>query len=60
MFVILTRWDAASRAFLGSLTGRGSRIVPVLVAPRVPDAELPDDLRVITPDSILAGGDLPL
>jgi len=60
VFVILTRWDAASKAFLGSLTGRGSRIVPVLVASRVPDAELPDDLRVITPDSILTGGDLPL
>lgn len=60
VFVILTRWDASSKAFLGSLTGRGSRIVPVLVAPRVPDEELPDDLRVITPDSVLTGGDLPL
>ena len=60
VFVILMRWDASSRAFLGSLTGRGSRIVPVLVSDRVPDAELPDDLRVITPDAVLRGGDLPL
>ena len=60
VFVILMRWDAASKAFLGSLTGRGSRIVPVLVADHVPDAELPDDLRVITPESVLRGGDLPL
>ena len=60
VFVILMRWDAASNAFLGSLTGRGSRIVPVLVADHVPDAELPDDLRVVTPESVLRGGDLPL
>ncbi|MBR3689064.1 MAG: DUF58 domain-containing protein [Lentisphaeria bacterium] len=60
VFVILTRWDAASKAFLASLTGRGSQIVPVLVAERVPDTELPDDLRVITPDAVLKGGDLPL
>lgn len=60
VFLILMRWDAASKAFLGSLTGRGSRIVPVLVTEHVPDTELPDDLRVITPDSVLTGGDLPL
>ena len=60
VFVILMRWDAASRAFLGSLTGRGSRIVPVLVSERVPDTEMPDELRVITPDAVLRGGDLPL
>ncbi len=60
VFLVLTRWDASSKAFLGSLTGRGSRIVPVLVSDHVPDAELPDDLRVITPDTVLRGGDLPL
>ena len=60
VFVILTRWDAASKAFLGRLSGRGSQIVPVLVTERVPDTELPDDLRVITPDAVLRGGDLPL
>ncbi|MBR3506265.1 MAG: DUF58 domain-containing protein, partial [Lentisphaeria bacterium] len=60
VFLILMRWDTASKAFLGSLTGRGSRIVPVLVADHVPDTELPDDLRVVTPDSVLTGGDLPL
>ena len=60
VFVILMRWDAASKAFLGSLTGRGSQIVPVLVSEHVPDTELPDDLRVMTPESVLRGGDLPL
>ena len=60
VFVILTRWDAASKALLGSLTGRGSQIVPVLVAPHVPDEELPDGLRVVTPESVLTGGDLPV
>ncbi len=60
VFLILTRWDAAAKAFFGSLTGRGSQIVPVLVAARMPDTELPDDLRVVTPDSVLTGGDLPL
>ena len=60
VFVVLTRWDAAAKAFLGSLRGRGSQIVPVLVAAHVPETELPDDLRVVTPDSVLNGGDLPL
>ena len=60
VIVILMRWDAASKAFLGSLTGRGSQIVPVLVSEHVPDTELPDDLRVMTPESVLRGGDLPL
>ena len=60
VFVVLTRWDAAAKAFLCGMSGRGSRIVPVLVAAHVPETELPDDLRVVTPDSILAGGDLPL
>ena len=60
VFVILTRWDAAAKAFLGSLHDRGSQIVPVLVSEHVPAAELPDDLRVITPEAVLKGGDLPL
>ena len=60
VFVILMRWDANAKAFLGSLNGRGSQIVPVLVSEHVPDTELPDDLRVITPEAVLRGGDLPL
>lgn len=60
VFVVLMRWDGSARAFLDNLNGRGSLVVPVLVAPHVPDAELPDNLRVVTPDSVLTGGDLPL
>ena len=60
VFVILTRWDAAAKAFLHSLNDRGSLIVPVLVSGRVPDADFPDELRMVTPESVLAGGDLPL
>jgi len=60
VFVILMRWDANAKAFLCSLNGRGSQIVPVLVSEHVPDSELPDDLRVITPEAVLRGGDLPL
>ena len=60
VFVILMRWDAAAKAFLSGLDNRGSRIVPVLVSEHVPAAELPDDLRVITPEAVLKGGDLPL
>ncbi len=60
VFVILMRWDAAAKAFLAGLDGRGSRIVPVLVSEHVPAAELPDDLRVVTPETVLKGGDLPL
>ena len=60
VFVILTRWDTAAREFLDRLDGRGSQIVPVLVAPHVPDEELPDGLRVVTPESVLTGGDLPV
>ena len=60
VFVILMRWDASARAFLDSLNDRGSLVVPVLVAPQVPEAELPDNFRVVTPESVLTGGDLPL
>ena len=60
VFVILTRWDASARAFLNSLDDRGALIVPVLVAARVPETELPSGLRVVTPESVLTGGDLPL
>ena len=60
VFVILMRWDVSARAFLDGLTDRGSLVVPVLVAPRVPEVELPDRLRVVTPESVLTGGDLPL
>ena len=60
VFVILTRWDASTGAFLDSLNDRGSMVVSVLVTPHVPDAELPDNLRVVTPESVLTGGDLPL
>jgi uncharacterized protein (DUF58 family) len=60
VFVILTRWDAAVKSFLGSLTGRGSQIVPVLVSGKAPDEDFPDELRVVTPESVLAGEDLPL
>jgi len=60
VFVILLRWDRPARAFLARLRGCGSTIVPILVAAKVPTEELPDDLRVVPPESILAGGDLPL
>ena len=60
VFLILLRWDRAARKFLGSLEGHGARVVPVLVAPHVPETELPDTLRVVTPESVLTGGDLPL
>ena len=60
VFVVFTRWDASARAFLDSLKDRGTPVIPVLVAPHVPDAEMPDDLRVVTPESILTGEDLPL
>ena len=60
VFVILLRWDRSARAFLDRLHGCGSAIVPVLVSDKVPAGELPDDLRVVTPEAILAGGDLPL
>ena len=60
VFVILMRWDASARAFLNSLDDRGALIVPVLVSARVPESELPAELRVVTPESVLTGGDLPL
>ena len=60
VFVILRRWDAVAREFLGRLDDRGSQIVPVLVSSHVPDADLPAGLRVVTPKSILTGDDLPL
>ena len=60
VFLILMRWDAPTRAFLDRLNDRGAQIVPVLVSPHVPDAEMPEILRVIDPDSVLTGGDLPL
>ena len=60
MFLILLRWDRAARKFLGSLEGHGARVVPVLVSAHVPESELPDTLRVVTPESVLTGGDLPL
>ena len=60
VFVILLRWDSATQAFLTSLNDRGARIVPVLVSRHVPETELPDGLRTVTPDSVLLGGDLPL
>ena len=60
VFAILLRWDRSARAFLERLHGCGSAIVPVLVSDKVPGGELPDDLRVVTPEAILAGGDLPL
>ena len=60
VFLILLRWDDPARKFLGSLNGNGVRIVPVLVSDHVPESELPDGLRVVRPDSILRGGDLPL
>ena len=60
VFLILMRWDRAARKFLAALEGHGARVVPVLVVPHVPETELPDTLRVVTPESVLAGGDLPL
>ena len=60
VFLILLRWDRAARKFLAGLDGHGARVVPVLVASHVPEEELPDTLRVVTPESVLAGGDLPL
>jgi uncharacterized protein (DUF58 family) len=60
VFLILLRWDAPARAFLDRLNDRGAQIVPVLVSRHVPETELPDSLRVIEPDSVLTGGDLPL
>ena len=60
VFLILLRWDVSARKFLDCLNGRGVRIVPVLVAEHVPETELPDGLRVVPPDSVLRGGDLPL
>ena len=60
VFVILLRWDRSAKAFLERLNGCGSTIVPVLVASRVPAEGLPDGLRIVTPESILTGGDLPL
>ena len=60
VFLILLRWDASARAFLDKLDGRGAQIVPVLVSAHVPVDELPDGLRIIAPDAVLTGGDLPL
>ena len=60
VFVILLRWDAVVQKFLDGLNGRGARIVPLLVSSHVPESELPDGLRVVTPESILLGDDLPL
>lgn len=60
VFVVLARWDSSARAFLDDLNDRGSIVVPVLVAQHVPDADLPDNLRVVTPESVLMGDDLPL
>jgi len=60
VFLILLRWDPIAETFLKSLSDRGSRVVPVLVAAHVPESEMPDGLRVVTPETILAGGDLPL
>ena len=60
VFVILLRWDRAAETFLQRLQDSGSTIVPVLVTAKAPPDGLPDCLRVVTPDDILAGGDLPL
>jgi len=60
VFLILMRWDAAAQNFLNSLNDRGARIVPFLVSRHVPESELPDGLRVVTPESVLLGGELPL
>jgi len=60
VFVVLMRWDEAARAFLESLKDRGSQIVPLLVSPNVPEGDLPEDLRTVTPEYVLTGGDLPL
>ena len=60
VFLVLMRWDRTARTFLSALTGRGARIVPLLVARKMPDAELTDGVRVVPPDSVLLGGDLPL
>lgn len=60
VFLILLRWDRAAETFLAGLNGRTARVVPILVANRPPDAELPDDVRIVAPESVLRGGDLPL
>ena len=60
VFVVLIRWDDSARAFLDSLNDRGAQVVPLLVSARVPEAEFPEDVRTVTSESVLMGGDLPL